>query len=240
MEVKTLFLKYLKSLKCEKIFNNVYIDKFLNFFYELKNWNEKHNLIGLKNDSEILIKLFIDSLFFIKTNIVSQCETILDVGTGAGFPSIPNAIYLENKNFGLVDSNKKKCFFLTQIKNKINILNIEIINERAEILARNDGYREKFDCALIKAFNPFNIAMEIILPLIKINGFCVYYASKNQEKNIISNKEIQKTLGFNFHNIYSYELPENCGERCLIIVKKLWKTNDKYPRKYKNIKLKPL
>ncbi len=240
MEIKNLFLKYLQYLDCKNILDEIYVSKFYNFFIELKRWNQKFNLIGLKFDKDIIIKLFIDSLYFIKTNIISQCETILDIGSGAGFPGIPNAIYLTNKKFFLVDSIKKKCQFLINIKNILKLDNIEIINARAESLSKKIEYREKFDCSLVKAFNPFNISMEIIIPLIRIGGYCVYYASPNQEKIILKNKSIQQILGFKILDIYRYELPENTGKRSLIIVKKMWKTNDVYPRAYKNIIQKPL
>ncbi len=223
-----------------KVIDDNILKNFEKFFLELKLWNKKFNLTGLKNDKEIFINLFLDSLQFLKLNIVSQCETILDVGSGAGFPGVPNAILLKNKSFILIDSNKKKCLFLENIKNKLKLNNITIFNNRADELGKNDTFREKYDCALIKAFAPFSISMEISVPLIKINGFIVYYASKNQEKDIINNNKLQKNLGFNIVDVCNYELPENYGKRCLVIVKKLWKTDSFYPRKYKNIKLKPL
>ncbi len=232
--------KYLKFLDDEKIFDNIVLKNFEKFFLELKLWNKKFNLTGLKNDEDIFINLFLDSLQFKNLNAVSHYETILDIGSGAGFPGIPNAILLKNKLFFLVDSNKKKCLFMENIKNKLKLNNITILNNRAEELGKHDTYREKYDCALIKAFASFNIAMEIAIPLIKINGFCVYYASKKQEKDIINNKKLQETLGFIIEDIHNYKLPDNYGKRCLIIVKKLWKTDSNYPRKYKNIKLKPL
>jgi 16S rRNA (guanine527-N7)-methyltransferase len=108
---------YLRNLEVDKILDENYISKFINFFVLLKEYNSKFNLTGLKDDRELIVNLFVDSLIILKTNIVSQCETILDIGTGAGFPGIPNAIYLTNKSFVLIDSSKKKCSFLENIKN---------------------------------------------------------------------------------------------------------------------------
>lgn len=224
MQLKKIFFEYLNKLELPEI-KNEFIDNIVEYFLELKEWNKKFNLIGLKSDEDIIVKLFVDSLYFAKLDKVSHCETILDIGSGAGFPGIPNALYFKDKQFFLIESNKKKCSFLKNIKEKLSINNIEIINERAEKLSKMDNYIEKFDCALIKALAKFNIALKLSLPFIKKSGYCVYYASNKQRFEIISNNKLCNLLGFKIDNIFDYNL-NNSGQRCLIIVKKMWKTDN--------------
>jgi 16S rRNA (guanine527-N7)-methyltransferase len=224
MQIKKLFLENLNKMDLPDL-KNEFIDNIITYFLELKEWNKKFNLTGLKSDEDIIIKLFIDSLYFIKLNIVSHCETILDIGSGAGFPGIPNALYFKNKRFFLIEANRKKCSFLKHIKNKLFINNIKIINERAEKLSKMNNYADKFDCALIKALAKFDISMKLALPLIKNSGYCVYYASNKQKSEILSDNKLCDLLGFKIDNIFDYDL-NNSGKRCLIIVKKLWKTGN--------------
>jgi len=216
------------------------IDKFSIFSDELRAWNEKFNLTSITNEKEIVIKHFIDSLAIIKSNTVSQCETVLDLGPGAGFPSIPLAILCPNKRFFLIESNNKKIGFLEHIISKLDLNNVIIKADRAEDMSRNKNNREKYDCAISRALAKFPIALEICIALVKNSGIIVYYASQKQKQEILSQKRIFEKLKCEVESTYDYSLPEGFGEHSLIIVKKLWKTAELYPRQFNKIKRNPL
>lgn len=216
------------------------LEKFFILSAELREWNEKFNLTSITEEKDIVIKHFIDSLYLLKTNSVSRCETLLDLGTGAGFPSIPLAIVYNDKRFFLIESNNKKVSFLTHLKSKLNLSNIFIKAERSEDLSSEKHYREKYDCAISRALAKFPIAMEISIALVKNKGIVVYYASQKQKQEIISQKNVFDKLKCEIESIYDYSLPENKGEHSIVIVKKLWKTDALYPRQFSKIKKKPL
>jgi 16S rRNA (guanine527-N7)-methyltransferase len=216
------------------------ISKFLIFSRELKEWNLKFNLTSITDEKEIVIKHFIDSIALLKTNVVSRCETLLDAGTGAGFPSIPIALISTNKRFFLLESNNKKIGFLEHIKTKLDLNNVFIIPQRSEIMSSNKHYREKYDCIMSRALAKFPIALEISIALVKKQGLMVYYASQKQKQEIITSANIFEKLGCEIDSIYDYSLPEGQGEHSLVIVKKLWKTDMAYPRLFNKIKRNPL
>jgi 16S rRNA (guanine527-N7)-methyltransferase len=216
------------------------IEKFSIFSNELKSWNDKFNLTTITDEKEIVLKHFIDSLQILKTNIVSRCETLLDLGPGAGFPSIPLAIINKDKKFILIESNNKKISFLEHIRSKLSLNNLAIIPGRSEDLSRNKHYREKYDCALSRALAKFPIAMEISIALVKKQGLVVYYASQKQKPEILSQSRLFEKLKCEIESIYDYSLPEGYGEHALVIVKKLWKTDEAYPRQFNKIKRNPL
>jgi 16S rRNA (guanine527-N7)-methyltransferase len=171
---------------------------------------------------------------------MERSETLLDCGTGAGFPAIPLAIACKNKRFFLLESNNKKISFLEHIIAKLKLHNVFIIPERSEILCANKNYREKYDCALSRALAKFPIAIEISIALVKKQGLIVYYASQKQKTEISSDIKVFDKLKCEIESIYDYSLPEGRGEHSLIIVKKLWKTDESYPRQFNKIKRNPL
>jgi 16S rRNA (guanine527-N7)-methyltransferase len=238
MEIKQYMEEQIKQIDPQISAETV--DKFSIFSDELKAWNEKFNLTSITDEKEIVLKHFVDSLQILKTNVVSRCETLLDLGPGAGFPSIPMAILCKDKRFFLIESNNKKISFLEHIKIKLNLNNIIIKADRSENMSRNKNNREKYDCALSRALAKFEIAMEISIALVKKQGLIVYYASQKQKQEISLQKKVFEKLKCSIESIYNYSLPEGYGEHSLIIVKKLWKTDEAYPRQFNIIKRKPL
>jgi 16S rRNA (guanine527-N7)-methyltransferase len=238
MEIKGYMEEQLKQID-PKISAEA-VDKFLIFSDDLKEWNAKFNLTSITDEKEIVLKHFVDSLQILKTDVVSRCETVLDLGPGAGFPSIPLAILCGNKRFFLIESNNKKISFLEHIKTKLDLNNVVIKAERSENMSRNKNNREKYDCAISRALAKFPIAMEISIALVKKQGLIVYYASQKQKMEISTQKKVFDKLKCEIESIYDYSLPEAYGEHSLIIVKKLWKTDEVYPRQFNKIKINPL
>jgi 16S rRNA (guanine527-N7)-methyltransferase len=209
------------------------------FFLELKEWNKKFNLTSITDDKEIIIKHFIDSLYVLKINVVPPCETALDIGSGPGFPGIPLALAVQGTKFTLIEPNQKKAGFLRELINKLQLSNVDLIIDRAEILSRERDLREKFDCSLSRALAKFPVALELSIGFIKPYGKIINYISQKQKKEIINSKAL-KTLKCEIESISDYSLPDNMGEHSIIIVKKLWKTNNEYPRQYNKIQKNPL
>jgi 16S rRNA (guanine527-N7)-methyltransferase len=216
------------------------LEKFSMFQAELKEWNEKFNLTSLTDDKEIIIKHFADSLSILKTDAVSQCETLLDLGSGAGFPGIPVAIIAKDKRIFLVESNNKKISFLEHIKEKLALTNVFIIAARSETMAREKKYREKFDMAMARALAKFPIALELSIGLIRNEGYIAYYASQKQKPELIQSGKTLEKLKCEIELIYDYSLQDGLGEHAIVIVKKLWKTDSAYPREFNKIKRNPL
>ena len=215
-------------------------EKFSLYINYLAEWNLKVNLTSLTEINDIIIKHFADSLFILKEDIISKYDSLLDAGTGAGFPGIPLAVTNPGKNFFLVESSNKKIQFLSLMKELLRLDNVTILEGRAEVLAKEACHREKYDCVLIRALAEFRISMEVACGLVKIGGKVVYYASSKQAAVPGIEKYSAKELGLQTSKVINYELPENKGSHALIIVEKLCKTDTKYPRMYNKIKKNPL
>lgn len=228
--------------KIQQIFPGIDIpalEKMYVFFLKLKEWNKKFNLTSITDDNEILYKHFVDSLYILNTNTVSRCGTVLDIGSGAGFPGIPLALAFSNTKFTLIESNKKKSGFLSELINTLRLTNVDLIIDRAEILSHERDLREKFDCSLSRALARFSISLELSIGLIKPGGYICSYISQKQKTEVINNTSI-KILKCEIESIMDYSLPDGMGEHSIVIVKKLWKTDKKYPRQYNKIEKNPL
>ena len=169
---KILFCKHLK-IEAEKInikLNDKQLEKFYNYMNLLIEWNEKINLTAITEPNEVIIKHFIDSLTASK--YIEDNKSIVDVGTGAGFPGLPLAIYNDNYNITLVDSLNKRINFLNEVTNQLEIKNVTSIHSRAEEFGKNKQCREKYDVAVSRAVAQLNILVEYLLPTIKVGGKC--------------------------------------------------------------------
>ena len=143
------------------------VEKFYNYMDLLLEWNEKINLTAITQPEEVIEKHFIDSLTILDQ--INNEDNVIDVGTGAGFPGIPLAI-CSNAKFTLVDSLNKRINFLSEVKEKIDLKNVELEHGRAEDLAKDKKYREKFDVAVSRAVAPMNVLIEYLLPYVKVGG----------------------------------------------------------------------
>ncbi len=239
MHTKELLEKYFSNFDI-KLLNLSVLEKFYIYLNEIKKYNNKIDLTSIKTDKEIIVKHFIDSIYLLKSNNVSQYETLLDVGSGAGFPGIPIAIILPRIKITLLESNKKRVLFLKHIVNILNLKNVDILFNRAEIAAKNCKYRENYDSCTIRAFSNFNTSIEITNIFIKNNGLICFYASQKQVHEINKNLRLHRGVGINICNIFSYKLPDNYGQHSIIFVKKLWKTASIYHGMLNKIKKNPL
>ena len=208
------------------------LNKFETYKELLKESNKKFNLTSIVDDENIYLKHFYDSLCLSKAISKKDVKSIIDIGTGAGFPGIPLAIIYPNVNITLLESNAKKCTFLKEVVDKLNLTNVNIINERAEIYAKNN--REKYDVATSRAVSNLSVLLEIEIPLVKENGYFLPLKAHIEEE-LEESKSIIKELDVEIESIIKYTLPKENSERTILIIKKNKKTNSKYPREYNKI-----
>lgn len=212
------------------------VERFDAFASLLVEWNEKMNLTAITEPREIEIKHFLDCLLVQKYFDFSTVKTAVDIGAGAGFPSIPLLICNENVEFTLVDSLNKRLEFLSVVCKELGI-NANLVHSRAEELGQNKDYRENFDLALARAVAPMNVLSEYCLPFVKPGGSFV--ALKGSNDDVSPAQSSIQTLGGELIDTVSYKL-NNEDIRTLAIVKKISQTPTQYPRKPKKISTKPL
>lgn len=207
-------------------------------YYEiLAEESQKYNLTSITSKEDVYLKHFYDSILLVKQIDITN-KTIVDVGSGAGFPGIPLKIVSPTTKITLVEPTTKRANFLKMVIDKLGLKDIEVINDRAENIISN--HREKYDFATARAVAPLNILLELLTPFVKVNGNIIALkGSSYQEELDICNKAF-KELDIKVNYIYQEELPNNQGLRPIIIINKTKKTNPKYPRAYAQIKKKPL
>lgn len=212
------------------------LEKLETYYQLLVTENQKYNLTAITNKEDVYLKHFYDSLTITKIiNLTNQ--SICDIGTGAGFPGLVLKIIFPNLKVTLLDATEKKCNFLNLVIKELNLENIEVINERAEIYSKKE--REKYDIVTSRAVAPLKHLLEYSIPLVKVNGY--YIAMKSNITDEIKNINIyEKKLDIIKINEKKFKLPKEESLRTLIMYQKLKKTNQKYPRKYNEIKRKEL
>lgn len=211
------------------VFKEEQIRKFYTYMNLLIEWNNKINLTAITEPNEIIIKHFIDSLTILK--YFEDKETVIDVGTGAGFPGIPIKIMKENVKVTLLDSLNKRINFLNEVIEQLELENIETIHSRIEDFGRNKKNREKFDIVTSRAVANLTTLSEYMVPLTKIGGKCICMKGVNVEEEILKSKNAIKILGGEIVKIEKLKLPEEKSDRNIIIINKQKNTPAKYPRK---------
>lgn len=234
-ELENLLLSGTKELDIEV--DNEQINKFFKYLYELKEWNKKFNLTAITDEKEIITKHFIDSLLLLKA-FKFRKESVLDIGTGAGFPGIPLKIVIPDIKLTLLESSKKKTEFLAHLKNVLNISDTDIITARAE-----DAGRERrgfFDACVSRAVAPLNVLLEYALPLLKISGKFLALKEENVADEVQNSENAVSLLGGELKDILKVMLPGTNITRSIIITEKTSPTPDKYPRRPGMPKKRPL
>lgn len=204
----------------------------------LVSYNEKVNLTALTAPEDIAEKHFIDSILPFLHFSLKKNASVIDVGTGAGFPSCPLKIVKEDIALTLVDSLNKRVNFLKMLSDELS-LDAKCIHARAEELGKDPDYREKFDIATARAVANLPMLCEYCLPFVKVGG---YFAALKGSRGADEAKEAYtavKTLGGKLQEVYEYSLPSG-DNRTLIIIKKISQTPSKYPRNKGVMTKKPL
>ena len=205
------------------------LEKFYLYMNILLEWNEKINLTAITNEDEIILKHFVDSLTINK--YIEDSKSLIDVGTGAGFPGIPIKILRQDLKITLLDSLNKRINFLNEVIEKLELKNIECIHGRAEEFGKNKNYREKYDISTSRAVANMSTLSEYLIPFVKIGGKVLAMKGDKAEEELEEAKKAIKLLGGKVENIDNFYLPNSDIKRSIIIIKKIEKTEMKFPRK---------
>lgn len=206
------------------------IISFDNYYKKLIMWNERVNLTAITNERDVIIKHFIDSLTLIKY-LPSSAKSMIDVGTGAGFPGIPVKMIRGDLSLTLLDSLEKRVRFLNEVIIESSLTDVSIIHGRAEDLARDPLHRENYDVGTARAVASLSVLSEYILPFVKPGG--VFAAMKGSEiqKELNEATKAISVLGGKVESVEKFSLPFENIERHIILIKKIRQTPTQYPRK---------
>lgn len=224
---------------CEQhgiLLDDVMLERFDTYARLLVEWNEMMNLTAITEPKEIELKHFLDSLMLIKYYDLQNVSKAIDVGAGAGFPSMPILIYKPDIEFTLLDSLNKRLTFLSTVNNELG-LDAKLVHSRAEVSGQEENYREKFDLVTARAVAPMNVLSEYCIPFVKEGGAFVALKGSNDDVSEASNAI--EVLGGRLESNISYELG-GTEPRTIAVVRKISQTPTQYPRKSKKISTKPL
>lgn len=204
----------------------------------LVEWNEKMNLTAITTPDEIIVKHFLDSALLLSHAVVEDHASMIDVGTGAGFPSVPCAILRPDVKLTLLDSLNKRITFLSHLTASIGV-KADCIHARAEEGGRQKELREQFDVATARAVAHLRELSEYCLPFVKVGGVFLALKGPEMEQELIEAKTAIRLLGGKIKEVKSYTLPDGSG-RTLVMIEKISQTPTKYPRPSAKIKKQPL
>lgn len=232
---KQIFFDELKKINIE--LTPKQIRQFELYFETLIEWNEKMNLTAITDEAEVYEKHFYDCLLSIKMYDFTN-QNICDVGAGAGFPSVPLKIVFPDLKITIVDSLNKRITFLNHLFKILELDNVQAIGARAEEFALD--HREEYDLVMARAVARLNILSELCLPLVKIDGYFLALKGKLGYEELVESKKGISILGGEVAKVSEHHLYQAKDIRYLILIKKISKTLQKYPRMYSKIKKKPL
>lgn len=214
------------------------LDQFDLYAKLLVEWNEKINLTSITDPDEIVIKHFVDSLLLLRAANLPQGASLIDVGTGAGFPSTPLAILRRDLQITQLDSLNKRILFLQEVSDQLG-LSIKTVHLRAEEGGKSAEFREKYDYATARAVANLQTLSEYCIPFVKPGGFFIALKGIEVEEELCSAKRAIQTLGAQLERVEKLQLPNQDG-RSIVLIKKISQTPQKYPRMQGKIKKNPL
>lgn len=213
-------------------------ERFDRYAEMLVDWNEKINLTAITAPDEIVIKHFVDSLLLLKAYDVPKGASMIDVGTGAGFPSVPVAMVRDDIRLTLMDSLNKRINFLKELSEALGV-NAECVHARAEEFGNKPEYREQYDVACARAVAHLRELSEYCLPFVKVGGAFVALKSVGLEQELDEAKAAIDILGGKVERISRFTLPDG-AERAIAVIRKIRPTPKRFPRPYGKIKKNPL
>ena len=211
--------------------NDVQKKQFIDFYEYLVEKNKVMNLTGITEFEEVLVKHFLDSLGCVKAVDMSKIKTVMDIGTGAGFPGVPLKIAFPHIEACLLDSLKKRVNFLEETFQILGLDNIKAIHGRAEEFAKNKDYREKYDLCVSRAVSNLATLSEYCLPYVKCGGYFISYKSGKIQEELEQAEKAIKILGGKIVDTVYFQLPGSEIDRSLVVIEKKKQTPGKYPRK---------
>ncbi|HEO6879735.1 TPA: 16S rRNA (guanine(527)-N(7))-methyltransferase RsmG [Streptococcus agalactiae] len=214
--------------------------QFETYFRLLVEWNEKINLTAITDKEEVYLKHFYDSIAPILQGYIDNSPlSILDIGAGAGFPSIPMKILYPEIDITIIDSLNKRINFLNILANELELSGVHFFHGRAEDFGQDKVFRAKFDIVTARAVARMQVLAELTIPFLKVNGRLIALKAAAAEEELISAEKALKTLFSQVTVNKNYKLP-NGDDRNITIVSKKKETPNKYPRKAGTPNKKPL
>lgn len=215
-------------------------EQFIKYMRLLQEWNEKVNLTAITEDEDVIKKHFIDCIKAFKSKPVREAKTIIDVGTGAGFPGIPMAIMNSKTKVTLLDSLNKRVNFLNTVIKELDLKNVTTIHSRAEDGARKSELREKFDVATSRAVANMAVLSEFCMPYVKINGHFIALKGPSIDEELKNANVAIKTLGGELKGLVEVQIEDTDLRHNIVEVKKIKSCPKIYPRKAGSISKDPI
>lgn len=238
-------MKYYEIMKeaCDRVsmeFNEDKYNKFMKYMALLQEWNEKVNLTAITEDEAVVKKHFIDCINAFSVEEFKSAKTIIDVGTGAGFPGLPIAIMRDDVEVTLLDALNKRIKVLDLIVTELGLKNVTTIHARAEEGSRKNEHREMYDIATSRAVANMSLLSEFCMPYVKIGGHFIPLKGPSIEEEMANGKNAVKILGGEIQEIREVKVEDTDLKHNLVIVKKIKSCGPKYPRIMGTIKKAPL
>ncbi len=216
------------------------IDQFTRYYELLVSWNEKMNLTAITEPEDVAVKHMIDSLSAYDERLFTQGASIIDVGTGAGFPGIPLKILSPDLKLTLMDSLGKRVKFLETVVTELGLEGVDCVHSRAEDGARNPAYRGKFDLAVSRAVARLSVLAEYCLPFVRTGGHFLALKGMKYEEESEDAARALKLLGGRLIETRAVHLPGLDDKRAILVIRKVRETPKAYPRKAGTPVKKPL
>lgn len=226
-----------KLLENNIILSDEQIESYKTYSKLLQEWNKVMDLTAIDEEAQIVEKHFYDSLISAKY-FRYENQTLLDIGSGAGFPGLVLAIAFPNLKITLLEPTLKRCNFLNEVIKVLDLSNVKVVNDRAENYVKEK--RESFDLVTSRAVSRLNMLLELSIPFLTIQGTMIALKGKNANLELKEAENALKILNVKLLKNYEFKLPNEEENRSILLLKKEARTNIKYPRNYGTIKKKPL